>query len=126
MLDVLKENLINTALAMCLFVLAYMANMCFALWLNIGLLQQPFEPGRLKRSAIKVAAIIIGLALTVTVITVLPLFAAKVGWTISPEFEEVFAGLVIVSIALYTACRYIFEAVGKFRQIMDFDRKDAS
>ena len=108
---------------MLIFLCAYLANICFSLYLNIGLYKQEFDKDKIIKSVIKAVVFIIGLALTTTAITVIPVFAELMSWEIPSEFTEMFSGLVIVATLLYVTCRYVVEAFTKFKAILDFQQE---
>lgn len=121
-IDLLKANLCNVLQAMLIFLCAYLANMCFSLYLNLKILKEPFEKDKIITSLIKAAVFIIGLTLLTSVITVLPIFAEMMGWEIPQEFTEIFSGMVIVFTFLYVSAKYTFEAVQKFMQILNYNK----
>lgn len=118
-LELIKINLINTGWAMLIFLCAYLSNMCFSLYLNLGIKKEFFDKEKMINSLIKVGVFVVGLALLVTAITVIPVFAELMSWEIPDEFIEMFSGIVIIAAALYTACRYAVEALTKFKDILD-------
>jgi len=119
-LELIEKNLINVGWAMAIFLTAYLSNMCFSLYLNIGLLKQSFDKEKFLKSVIKAAVFIAGLALLTTSVTVIPQFAELMSWTIPTEFTEIFSGIVIVATLLYVTCRYAVEAFQKFKAILDY------
>lgn len=121
-LELLKANLCNVVQAMIIFVCAYAANMCFGLYLNIKILQQPFDYHKILTSLLKAAVFIVGLTLLTSVITVLSIFAEMIGWAIPDEFTDIFGGMVIVATFLYVSCKYAFEAIQKFMQILNYKK----
>ena len=110
MLQLILENLKNTGFAMLIFVGAYVANMLFGLWFNIKLLNQKFDPSRIKSSALKVLTFVVGLALLVTVVTAIPLFCDYIGLELPQEYLEVFTNLAIIGITVYVSISYAKEA----------------
>lgn len=121
-IELLKANLCNVAQAMLIFLCAYVANMCFSLYLNLKILNEPFDKNRILTSLIKAAVFIVGLTLLTSVITVLPIFAEMMGWEIPQEFTDIFSGMVIVFTFLYVSAKYTFEAVQKFMQILNYTK----
>ena len=115
------ENLKNTAFAMLIFVGAYVANMLFSLWFNIKLLNQKFEPSRIKESALKIATFVVGLILLVTIVTAIPLFCEYVGLDLPEEYIEVFTNLAIIGITIYVSISYAKEAFDKFKAILHYE-----
>lgn len=118
MVKSILDNLTNVGWAALIFLCAYLSNMAFGLYHNVKQLGQAFEIQRLKNSGLKLASLIFGSILLVIAITVLPEFANYVGWKIPEEYSDVFNNLIILGICLYMSCKYIFEAFGKFKDII--------
>jgi hypothetical protein len=123
LLEILKNNLLNVAQAMLIFLCAYLANMCFSLYLNIGLCKQSFDKDKLISSLIKAVVFLIGLTLLTSVITVLPIFAEMMGWTVPDDFTDILSAMAIIGTVLYTVCKYALEAFQKFSAILNFDKE---
>ena len=119
------NNLMNIGWAMLIFLCAYLSNMSFSLYYNIKILSEPFERDKLINSSLKVSVFVLGLTLLCTAILTLPLFAGLVGWAIPAEYADVFGDLVIIGTVLLVSCKYIGEAFGKFRAILDFKKEAA-
>lgn len=111
-------NLMNTGLGVAIFIVAYLSNVCFSLWYNIKILNQPFDIIRLRDGGLKILSFAIGLILLTGVITTLPIFADTVGWTIPDEYKEIFANLVIIGSFLLASLKYIVEAYTKMKTIL--------
>ena len=118
MLEAIMNNLINIGWAMLIFLAAYLSNVAFSLYYNIKILLQPFDREKAINSALKVAAIVVGLTLLCVSITTLPLYANQVGWAIPEEYADMFADLVIIGAVLIVSCKYIKEAFTKFNAIL--------
>lgn len=119
MLNAVLNNLINIGWAMLIFLAAYFSNVAFSLYYNIKILLQPFDKNKLITSAMKIAAVGVGLTLLCVAITTLPLFADLVGWAIPSEYADVFSDLVIIGAVLMVGVKYITEAFTKFKAILE-------
>lgn len=118
MFQEIVSNLKLIGYAFLIFTCAYSANMTFSLWHNIKGLNQSFEWGRIRDSVVKLAVFVIGLMLLCVAITVLPIFADIIGWTMLEEYADLFTNLVIVAVFLTATCKYIKEAYEKFKLIL--------
>lgn len=118
MLTLVLLNLRNVGIGLVLFVLAYLANMLFAMWRNTKLLGQPFDKRRLRDSGLKLLCFGGGLVLLCVVMTALPLFADMVGWEIPEQYQEVFSAIVIVGVFLLASCKYLLEAFKAMKAIL--------
>lgn len=113
------QNLTYTGIGTVLFIVCYLSNMSFGIWYNVKVLNQKFEWGRIKESALKLVGFSIGTILMCVGITVIPIFCDVVGLTIPEQYTEVFQKFAIVSVFIYSAARYLMEAYGKFRAILE-------
>ena len=119
MFDLILENLENTGYALVIFLCAYLSNMLFGIWQSVKIFQQPFDKWKILNSVLKILMFTVGLALLITAVTTLPLFADKIGWAIPPEYSEAFSALVIMGAVLMVAIKYIKEAYNKLVSILN-------
>ena len=117
-------NLIYVGIGAALFLFAYMSNMAFSLYYNIEMLKQSFDKGKLIDSAIRVSTIVVGLTLLCIAITTLPQFVTYVGLTIPQEYADIFSNLTILALFVTSACKYVLEAYGKFKKILEKGKKE--
>lgn len=122
MFEAILANLQNTLYAMIIFLCAYFANMLFGTWYNVKIRNQPFDRQRILTSILKILVFVVGLALLVISITALPIFADQVGWAIPPDYQDVFADLVIIAAVLTVSIKYITEALAKLIAILNADK----
>lgn len=115
--DILTD-LMYVGIGALLFLTAYLSNMSFSLFYNIKVLEEEFDKEKLKASITKLVVVVVGLALLCISITILPRFVNYVGLTIPNEYVEIFSNLAILTLFVSSACRYVFEAYGKFKQIL--------
>ncbi|MFV0515843.1 MAG: hypothetical protein ACK5MV_00395 [Aminipila sp.] len=108
------QNLLNIGYAIFIFSCAYLANMAFSIWYNVTALNQPFEWSKIRKSFLKAVVFVIGITLLCIAITMLPIFASEIGWTLPEEYTDLFQELVIVFAFLNVTCKYIKEAYQKF------------
>lgn len=121
MFEAILANLQNTLCAMIIFLCAYFANMLFGTWYNVKIRNQPFDRQRIITSVFKILVFVVGLALLVISVTALPIFADQVGWAIPPDYQDVFADLVIIAAVLTVSIKYIKEAQAKLNAILNAD-----
>lgn len=121
-LDLILNNLTLVGVGCGLFVIAYISNVCFSLWYNIKILGQSFDYKKLINSALKILAFCAGTSLLVVGITLIPIFADYVGFTIPEEYSEVFQNLAIIGVFLIAAIKYLIESYGKFKKILGFSQ----
>lgn len=113
------QSLAYAGIGTALFTVCYLSNMSFGIWYNVKVLNQRFEWNRIKESALKLAGFSIGTILMCVGVTAIPIFCDVVGLTIPEQYTEVFQRLAIVSVFIYSAARYLIEAYGKFRAILE-------
>lgn len=118
MFQQIGENFTSVGIGLIIFVLAYLSNIAFSLYYNVKILGEPFDYRKLIDSGLKALAFCIGVALLVIVITALPLFAEFVGFTLPKEYVEVFSTFAIISVPLFSACKYSFESFNKMKSIL--------
>ena len=111
--DAMLVNLENVGIGLAIFVIAYLANMCFGLFYNIKMLGENFDKSRIGNGILKAIVFVIGMALITIGVTGLPVFAEVAGFTIPDEYVEVFSVAVIVGMPLYGAAKYIKQAHDK-------------
>lgn len=112
-------NLLNMGYAMGIFLCAYLSNMAFGLYHNVKQLGQPFERDKLINSGWKALSVVLGLTFLVVAATALPNFATLVGWEIPAEYTDVLSNIAVIGVCLMASCKYIAEAAGKFKEILD-------
>lgn len=120
LIQLLLRNLTHIGIGVALFVVAYVSNMAYSLYYNIKLLHQPFDAKKLLDSVIKILAFGVGTTLLCVGITFIPIFADYVGLTISEEYQEIFSNLAILIVFIVAACKYLFEAYGKLKDILNY------
>lgn len=102
-----------------LFVISYASNMCFSIYYNIKILGQTFNKQKIYDSGFKILTFGIG-TLLMTIATVgIPQFAAITGIELPQEYVEVFSTLAISAVFIICSCKYILEAYGKFKKILE-------
>lgn len=118
-LDNILTNLMYVGIGAGLFLVAYLSNMSFSLYYNIKILLQPFDLEKIKNSALRVASIVIGLALLCIAITTIPEFATMVGLEIPKDYAEIFSNLAILTLFVTSSCKYVLESYNKFKKILE-------
>lgn len=119
MFYVLFENLKLIAYAAIIFVLAYGANICFSLWYNIKILKESFSWKKLGTSLLKVMAVVIGIVLLCSAITLLPYVLSTVGLEVGESTEKFIDIITIITAIVVTCTKYIKEAYYTFVSILN-------
>ena len=102
-----------------LFIISYVSNMCFSIYYNIKILGQTFNKQKIFDSGFKIATLGIG-TLLMTIATVgIPEFGSITGIQLPQEYVEVFSTLAISAVFIICSCKYILEAYGKFKKILE-------
>ena len=112
-------NLENVGIGLAIFIIAYLANMCFSLFYNIKILGESFDKSRIGNGIVKIIVFVIGMALVTIAVTGLPVFAEVVGFAIPDEYVDVFSVAVIIGMPLYGAVKYIKQAHDKMTNIFN-------
>ena len=116
---IVLDNLKNVGIGCILFIIAYVSNMLFSIWYNIKILHQDFDINRIWGSVIKILAFGAGTSLLVIGITLVPIFADYVGFTIPEDYSEVFQDLAIIAVFIISSCKYLIESYSKFQAILN-------
>ena len=107
------------SIGLILFIVSYVSNMCFSIYYNIKILGQTFNKQKIFDSGFKIATFGIG-TLLMTIATVgIPEFASVTGIQLPEEYIEVFSTLAIAAVFIICSCKYILEAYGKFKKILE-------
>lgn len=122
-MNIMLENMLvaieYAAIGVVLFLVSYVSNMCFSIYYNIKILGQTFNKQKIYDSGFKIATFGIG-TLLMTIATVgIPEFASITGIQLPEEYIEVFSNLAISAVFIICSCKYILEAYGKFKKILE-------
>lgn len=125
-MNIMLENMLvaieYAAIGVVLFLVSYVSNMCFSIYYNIKILGQTFNKQKIYDSGFKIATFGIG-TLLMTIATVgIPEFASITGIQLPEEYIEVFSNLAISAVFIICSCKYILEAYGKFKKILEQGR----
>ena len=122
-MSILLQNMLiaieYAGIGLILFVISYVSNMCFSIYYNIKILGQTFSKQKIYDSGFKLLTFGIG-TLLMTIATVgIPEFASITGIQLPEEYVEVFSTLAISAVFIICSCKYILEAYGKFKKILE-------
>ena len=122
-MNIMLENMLvaieYAAIGVVLFLVSYVSHMCFSLYYNIKILGQTFNKQKIFDSGFKIATFGIG-TLLMTIATVgIPEFASITGIQLPEEYVKVFSTLAISAVFIICSCKYILEAYGKFKKILE-------
>lgn len=118
-MNIYTADVLNVLYAYGVFVLVYIANILFSLYLNIEVLNEAFDKYRIGQSIKKgVVLVIATLMLVIAIDTVLFYFNSYI-----PELSEELQTTVTVATIILTigraALKYLIEAYNTFRQILE-------
>lgn len=116
------ENLQNVGMGMALFLVAYLSNMCFSIYVNCKIIGEDFDWSKILDSILKIIAFGLGTGLLCVAVTTIPIFANTVGFEIPKEYTEVFQNLAIIGVFLLSGCKYVLEAWDKMKQILSLKK----
>lgn len=119
MLDIFMSNLSNVGIAVGLFIISYVANICFSIYYNTKILQQNFDKQKIINSILKLIAMSLGLIALTTVITFLPNYLTLMGLEIPQDFTESFGIITIITLFVSGIYKYIKEAFTTFQNILN-------
>lgn len=122
-MNIMLENMLvaieYAAIGVVLFLISYISNMCFSIYYNIKILGQTFNKTKIYDSGFKLLTFGFG-TLLMTIATVgIPEFASVTGIQLPEEYIEVFSNLAISAVFIICSCKYILEAYGKFKKILE-------
>lgn len=126
MIDALIQNLTDVGWSMLIFICSYLSNMAFGIYHNVKQVGQAFSTTKILNSVYKVLSIVLGVTLLVVATTALPEFANYVGWQIPADYIDAFNSLAILGVGLYMSCKYIVEALNKFKQILSESKNEST
>ena len=122
-MSLLAQNILlaleYAAIGLGLFVISYISNMCFSIYYNTKILGQSFDKQKIYNSIFKVVTFGVGTVLMTIATVAIPQFATVAGIELPQEYVEVFSTLAISAVFIICSCKYILEAYGKFKKILD-------
>ena len=122
-MSLLAQNMLlaleYAAIGLGLFVISYISNMCFSIYDNTKILGQSFDKQKIYNSIFKVGTFGVGTVLMTIATVAIPQFATVAGIELPQEYVEVFSTLAISAVFIICSCKYILEAYGKFKKILD-------
>lgn len=118
-MKLLTTDIMSVMYAYGAFLLAYIANILFSLYLNIELLNNSFDKHKLRQSIKKAAILVIATLMLVLAVDVIVMyFSAYI-----PELNEELKNLVTVVAVVVTIGRsailYLVEAYSTFKSILE-------
>ena len=122
-MSLLAQNMLlaleYAAIGLGLFVISYISNMCFSIYYNTKILGQSIDKQKIYNSIFKVGTFGVGTVLMTIATVAIPQFATVAGIELPQEYVEVFSTLAISAVFIICSCKYILEAYGKFKKILD-------
>ena len=117
-IDLILKNLYYVGIGVGIFLISYLSNMAFGIWYNVRVLEESFDWKKISKSALKVLAVGVGIALLTIAITLVVPFAQLAGVPIPEEYGEIVSIIAILVICLRASLTYIKEAWTKMGDIM--------
>ncbi len=117
-IDLILKNLYYVGIGVGIFLISYLSNMAFGIWYNVRVLEESFDWKKIAKSALKVLAVGVGIALLTIAITLVVPFAQLAGVPIPEEYGEIVSIIAILVICLRASLTYIKEAWTKMGDIM--------
>lgn len=117
-IDLILKNLYYVGIGVGIFLISYLSNMAFGIWYNVRVLEESFDWKKIAKSALKVLAVGVGIALLTIAITLVVPFAQLAGVPIPEEYGEIVSIIAILVICLRASLIYIKEAWTKMGDIM--------
>lgn len=120
-MEIYTADVLNVLYAYGVFVLVYVANILFSLYLNIEVLNETFDKYRIGQSIKKAVVLVVAtLMLVIAIDTVLLYFNSYV-----PELSEELQATVTVATVILTigraALKYLIEAYSTFKKILEVE-----
>ena len=78
-IDLILKNLYYVGIGVGIFLISYLSNMAFGIWYNVRVLEESFVWKKIAKSALKVLAVGVGIALLTIAITLVVPFAQLAG-----------------------------------------------
>lgn len=118
-MEIYTADVLNVLYAYGVFVLVYIANILFSLYLNIEVFHEAFDKYKIGRAIKKALVLVVAtLMLVIAIDTVLLYFNSYV-----PELTEELQATVTVATIIVTigraALKYLIEAYSTFRKILE-------
>lgn len=117
-IDLILKNLYYVGIGVGIFLISYLSNMAFGIWYNVRVLEESFDWKKIAKSALKVLAVGVGIALLTIAITLVVPFAQLAGVPIPEEYGEIVSIIAILVICLRASLTYIKEAWTKMSDIL--------
>ena len=118
-MEMYTADVINVLYAYGVFVLVYLANILFSLYVNIEMLNQAFDKYKLGQAVKKAVVLVIAtLMLVIAVDTIMIYFSSYIP-ELSEELKNAVTVVAIVATIGRSALKYLVEAYGTFQRILD-------
>lgn len=112
-------NLEKVGIGIALFMGAYLANIGLGAWKNVKIDGTQFDWKLIGQSLAKFLVLILSLGLLSVVTSILPAYATYIGIEIGAETMETIDSIVIIGAFMTATVKYVGEAVGKVKTILN-------
>lgn len=118
MFSYLIGNLKMIAILMAMYIVSFGVNTLFGVYYNVNAIKEQFSKEKFLSGAAKGAIILVGSALMVVVVSLLPSLIEAFGITVETELFEDISIAGIAGILLTMIARYLKDAFTKFYNIL--------
>lgn len=118
MFSYLIENLKMIAILMAMYIVSFGVNTLFGVYYNVNAIKEQFSKEKFLSGAAKGAIILVGSALMVVVVSLLPSLIEAFGITMETDLFEDISIAGIAGILLTMTARYLKDAFTKFYNIL--------
>lgn len=119
LITLILSNLEKVGIGIALFMGAYLANIGLGAWKNVQIDGSQFDWKLIGQSLAKFLVLILSLGLLSVVTSILPAYATYIGIEIGVETMETIDSLVIIGAFMTATIKYVGEAVGKVKTILN-------
>lgn len=125
-MEMLKADILSVLLAYGVFLLVYIANILFSLYLNIEVLNENFDKYRLGQSVKKAAVLVLATLMLVAAIDATMLYFSAYLPELGEELKTIVTVVAIVATIGKAAIKYLIEAYSTFQKILSGKTVDTS
>lgn len=117
-MEMLKADILSVLLAYGVFLLVYIANILFSLYLNIEVLNENFDKYRLGQSVKKATVLVLATLMLVAAIDATMLYFSAYLPKLGEELKTIVTVIAIVATIGKAAIKYLIEAYSTFQKIL--------
>lgn len=118
-METYTADVLNVLYAYGVFVLVYLANILFSLYVNIEMLNQAFDKYKLGQAIKKAVVLVVATLMLVVAIDTIMIYFSNYIPELSEELKNAVTVAAIVATIGRSALKYLVEAYGTFQRILD-------